>query len=147
MISPARRRDFWVLPLMILVIAAAAVIVRAGATPPASGVTPPAGVVGGADRAEKPATATPAQDADQSARAPTYDELPADSRAQFDLLPEGTVLIACHPTFAKYPEGVTPSVSLAWHQAHPGWGMLEHGYCYDNPDLIRPVEPALVDVP
>jgi len=142
-INPARLRDFWVLPALLLALAALAVVVRGGWPAPAAQE-----VAAGAQASSGPATVAPSQEGDDGvAEAPSLDSLPPDTRAQLDALPAGTVLVACSSAFAKYPEGVTPSVSLRWHQTHPGWHLLEHGYCVDNPAMIRTFDPPVMDAP
>jgi len=144
MMNPPRLRDFWVLPVLLFVLVAGAAVVRAGWTVPAA-----ADVAAGAQATEQPAaTARPSQEGDEGpAQPPSIDSLPADTRAQLDQLPAGTVLVACSRAFATYPEGITPSISLGWQQMHPGWRILEHGYCVDNPDMIGTFDPQVIDAP
>lgn len=77
------------------------------------------------------------------AEAPALTDVPADVRAQLEALPAGTVLVACSPSVSKYPEGVRPSRPAGWSYSHPGFVLLKHGYCADNPNAM----PIPLDIP
>lgn len=76
-------------------------------------------------------------------QAPDLDSLPPDTRAQFDALPRGTILVACNSSESHLPDGIIPETAVGWTMAHPGWRVLLHGYCVDNPVTIRTFEPQL----
>lgn len=59
--------------------------------------------------------------------------LPPDVQIALDALSAGTIIVACSPSYAVLPEGVTPLVSLGFARLHPGFRYLPHGYCADNP--------------
>jgi hypothetical protein len=77
-------------------------------------------------------------------QAPNLDSLPPDTRAQFDALPRGTILVACNSSVSHFPDGIIPETAVGWTMAHPGWQVLVHGYCVDNPDAIRTFEPQQI---
>lgn len=127
------QRELSVLLVVFVVAAAALVAFKSGRSDAIAG--------GGA--VTTPASPTP-QPSATDAQPPTIDSLPADTREQLDSLPPGTVLISCNPAVQHYPDGVIPEVSVAWSKAHPGYRVLLHGYCVDNPSLIQSFTPAIV---
>ncbi|MEK6720260.1 MAG: hypothetical protein AABZ33_06255 [Chloroflexota bacterium] len=139
-----RQRDLWTLLLVISLGAAAIVVLKTGV--PASGDV---ALGGGAEAsASLDPSAAPTEPAGSTPpEAPSLESLPADTRAQFDALPAGTILIACNSSSATYPEGIIPSVAGGWLMTHPGWRILEHGYCVDNPSTIKPFDVPVMDVP
>jgi hypothetical protein len=82
------------------------------------------------------------------AKAPSVAELPPDTRAVLDSLPDGTILVACNSSVSKYPEGVRPHRPLGFEQARPGFAILPHGYCVDNPKATPiPIDIPFIDQP
>lgn len=138
-----RQRDLWILILVVILGATAIFMLRTGV--PA--LTPVA--VGGGASPSATASPAPTEPTDNAGpvQAPSLDSLPPDTRAQFDALPTGTVLVACSAAFATYPEGVIPSIAVEWKMTHPGWQILLHGYCVDNPSAIRSFEPQVLQAP
>jgi hypothetical protein len=138
-------RELWIMLLVIILGGTAIVALKTGVAA--------SGDVARGDRAE--ASASPAPSAVPSgptgstgpAQPPSLASLPADTRAQFDALPAGTVLVACSPAFVTYPEGVIPEVAGGWRMTHPGWRILLHGYCVDNPTAVRSFEPQVLETP
>jgi len=125
--------------------AAAIVLLKTGV--PASGdVALGGGAEESASLAPSPAPTEPAGSTGP-VEAPSLESLPADTRAQFDALPAGTILLACAEASATYPEGIIPNVALGWTMMHPGWRLLLHGYCVDNPSAIRSFDVPVMDVP
>jgi len=130
------QRDLSILIIVVLLGAAAIILLRT----PARTTTPS---LANAGAAESPIT-TPVPTAPGSfspAQAPSIDSLPPDTRAQFEGLPPGTVLIACDSSNDHYPDGIIPERSVGWSMAHPAFRILLHGYCVDNPSEIRSFEP------
>ena len=136
-----RQRDLWIVILLIVVGAAAIIAVRT------SGNVSSHISAGAGTSATVGASPAPTETTGAAAQAPDPDSLPADTRAQFDALPAGTILIACGPTFVTYPESVIPEVSSGWKMTHPGWRVLLHGYCVDNPSAIRSFDPQVLTTP
>jgi hypothetical protein len=138
-----RQRDLWVVILVIILGAGATIALRTSANPSNSVA---AGVGASVSPSASPGPTEPAADAGP-AQAPNLDSLPADTRAQFDALPTGTILVACSPAFATYPEAVIPEVAGGWLMTHPGWRILLHGYCVDNPSAFRSFDPQVLVTP
>lgn len=140
-----RQRDLWILLLVIILGAAVIVVLKTG-VPASSDVALGGGAEVSASLAPSAAPTEPAGSTGP-AQAPSLESLPTDTRAQFDALPAGTILVACSSAFATYPEGIIPSVAGGWLMMHPGWRILEHGYCVDNPSAIKSFEPQVLDAP
>lgn len=140
-----KQRDLWILLLVLIVGAIVIVVLKTGDF----GSNFAALGAGGEMSASLVPSASPTQPADNTGpvQAPSLESLPADTREQFDALPAGTVLVACSPAFAKYPDRMVPSTGGVWLMTHPGWHILLHGYCVDNPSAIRSFEPQVLDAP
>lgn len=152
-----RQRDLWILLLVVILGTAVIVVLRTG-VPATTEVASGGGAEASASLAPSAAPTesaaptgsdAPIQSAGSTdpAQAPSLDSLPPDTRAQFDALPEGYVLVACNSSVAKFPEGVSPHKGPGWMMMHPGWQVLLHGYCVDNPSMIRSFEPQVLDAP
>lgn len=146
-----RQRDLWVLLLVIILGAAVVVALRTGVPATADvatggGADASASLASGADPAESAAPTAPAE-FPGPVQAPTLDSLPPDTRAAYDALPEGYMLVACSRTSATFPDGAMPHLGPVWAQMHPAWRVLPHGYCVDNPSMISSFEPQVLDSP
>lgn len=141
----ARRRGGFGLVLVAAIILFGIAVARLNAT----GAMPSNGTGAGAgDAASSPSMPAPSGDVtDDSHRVATVDELPSDTRAEFDSLPSGTVLVACTGAVAKLPDGIIPNVSPGWLEMHPAWRVLAHGYCVDNPNAMASLDPQVIDAP
>jgi hypothetical protein len=105
----------WFEVVLVLAVLLAALFARgsmAGASPPSLAGAP------AVTTSSSPST-TPAE------------TLPPDVQAQLDALSPGTVIVPCNSSEARYPEGITPAIGAMI--LHPGWRLLAHGYCADNP--------------
>jgi hypothetical protein len=133
-------RDLSILTIAVLVSAAVIVLQRI----PAPTTTP--GLANAGASAAPVTTSAPSAVADAftPAQAPSIDSLPADTRAQLDELPPGTILVACNSSLSHYADGIFPEMALGWTIAHPGWRILLHGYCVDNPSEIGTFKPQPV---
>jgi hypothetical protein len=135
-INQLRQRDLVLLLVACLAVGVVAVSTRipSGASSGSSATTEPQASVAAAVAAASSSTVQP----------PSVDALPADTRAEFDALPAGTVLVACNSSVATYPDGIYPVIAPAWRMAHPAFQVLVHGYCVDNPSKIVKFSPQPV---
>jgi hypothetical protein len=146
-----RQRDLWILLLVILLGAAVVVALRTGA-PATTEVASGSGAGASASLTPSAAptdSAAPTEPAESTGpvQAPSLDSLPPDTRAAFDALPEGYVLVACSHTSATFPDGAMPHMGPVWAQMHPAWRVLPHGYCVDNPSMIKSFDPQELEAP